>query len=352
MQDHDKHCQNYPSQPHHPHHHHHYSKRVPTSKQYSLDINKDNLNNDNMNTCDMIDPLSAMDANVSDNTRDQIRSSDSSVPSPISSQYMGSNRMPPSDQKRCQNKPNQNKSAQIIDCFPKTTSNRNFQLDNDQGNNSSETTNNVQKDICKDQPHQPSPISNNKINHYHKIHKNVRNRARKFDDDRSSKSAFLGGLFTDLTASEDTLLLENGEVHQMSERSKMSSKDNPTINMPPIFGSISNINNNNSALLCESPGPSGAISKNTRPARKSVNIKSPTKEAVPRRTNDFGEKSSNVDNVQKDKDKRRRKNDIPQNRSVSDQIGIEKAVGPSAKGKKAPQVRISFLNWRINLKIK
>ena len=99
MQDHDKHCQNYPIQPHHPHHHHHYSKRVPTSKQYSLDINKDNLNNDNMNTCDMIDPLSAMDANVSDNTRDQIRSSDSSVPSPISSHYMGSNRMPPSDQK-------------------------------------------------------------------------------------------------------------------------------------------------------------------------------------------------------------------------------------------------------------
>ena len=300
-----------------------------------------------MNICDMIDPLSAMDANVSNNTRDQIRSSDSSVPIPISSQYMGSNRMPPSDQKRCQNKTNQNNSAQqTIDCLPQTTSIRNFQNGNNQGTNSSVTSNNVQNDICTDQlPHQPSPISNNKINHYHKIHKNVRNRARKFDNNRSSKSAFLGGLFTDLTASEDTLLLENGEVHQMNERSKMSSKDHPTIDMPPIFGSISNINNNNSALICESPGASGAISKNTRPARKSVNIKSPTKEAVPKRPNDFGEKSSNVENVQKDNDKRRRKPDIPQNRSVSDQIGIEKAVGPSAKGKKAPQVSISFVKY-------
>ena len=58
----------------------------------------------------MIDPLSAMDANVSDNTRDQIRSSDSSVPKPISSQYKGSNIMPPSDLKRCQNKINRDNS--------------------------------------------------------------------------------------------------------------------------------------------------------------------------------------------------------------------------------------------------
>ena len=293
-----------------------------------------------MNTCDMIDPLSAMDAYVSNNTRDQIRSSDSSVPSPISSQYTASNRMPPSDQKRCQNKINQNNSAQTIDCYPQTSLTRNFQQGNDDSKNTA--ANNVQSDSCRDQTHQPSPISNNKINHYHKIHKNVRNRARKFDNNGSSKSAFLGGLFTDLTASEDTLLLENGEVHQLNERSRMTSKDNPTINMPPIFGSISNMNNNNSALLCESPGASGAISKNTRPARKSVNIKSPSKETVPKRSNDVVDKSSNVDNIQKDKDKRRRNpTDMSQNRSVSDQIGIEKSISPTVKGKKAPQVSIS-----------
>ena len=88
-----------------------------------------------MNTCDMIDPLSAMDAYVSNNTRDQIRSSDSSVPSPISSQYTASNRMPPSDQKRCQNKINQNNSAQTIDCYPQTSLTRNFQQGNDDSKN-------------------------------------------------------------------------------------------------------------------------------------------------------------------------------------------------------------------------
>ena len=298
-----------------------------------------------MNICDMIEPLSAMDASVSNNTRGQIRSSDSSVPSPISSQYMASNRMPSSDQKRCQNKINRINSAQNIDCFPQPqpSSSKPFQTNNDEDGNV-RAGNSVQSESFRDLPNQPSPISNNKINHYHKIHKNVRNRARKFDNNRSSKSAFLGGLFTDLTASEDTLLLENGDVHQMNERSKLSSKD-PTINMPSIFGSISNMNNNNSALICESPGASGAISKNTRPPRKSVNIRSPTKEAVARVNNEVTNTSSNEDkrNVHKD-DKRRRNPDIPQNRSVSDQIGIEKAISPTVKGKKAPQVRILCVN--------
>ena len=289
-----------------------------------------------MNICDMIEPLSAMDANVSNNTRDQIRSSDSSVPSPISSQYMATNRMPSSDQKRCQNKVNRINSAQNIDCFPQSSSSIPFQTNNDDGDNSA--SNDVQSESFRDQPNQPSPISNNKINHYHKIHKNVRNRARKFDNNRSSKSAFLGGLFTDLTASEDTLLLENGDVHQMNERSKLSSKD-PTINMPSIFGSISNMNNNNSALICESPGASGAISKTTRPPRKSVNIRSPTKEAVARINNDVANTSSNGDKKNGHKDDKRRRNPDIHNRTVSDQIGIEKAISP-VKGKKAPQVRI------------
>ena len=66
-----------------------------------------------MNICDKNEPLSAMDANVSDNTRDQIRSSDSSVPKPISSQYKASNIMPPCDPKRCQNKINRDNSLNM-----------------------------------------------------------------------------------------------------------------------------------------------------------------------------------------------------------------------------------------------
>ena len=174
----------------------------------------------------------------------------------------------------------------------------------------------------------------------HKIHKNVRNRARKFDSNRPSKSAFLGGLFTDLTASEDTLLLENGDVHQMNDRSKkLSPLKDQTINMPSIFGSITNVNNNNSALLCDSPVTSGAISKRSRLPRKSVNIQSPKKE-LDRKSNHHVTTNTTLDKEENKNAGNNRKNpDLTHIRSVNDQIGIEKPLASSAKGKKAPQVR-------------
>ena len=121
-----------------------------------------------------------------------------------------------------------------------------------------------------------------KINHYHKIHKNVRNRARKFEGNNSSTPAFLGGLFTDLTASEDTLLLENGEVHQMCETTDVE----PTIKMPSIFGSITNVNSK-SALGRGSPAPSvaGGARKKHHGERKSVVLQSPAKENSVRKDN-------------------------------------------------------------------
>ena len=189
-----------------------------------------------------------MDANVPNNTRDQIRSSDSSVPNEILSQYQARSIMQPSDSKRCQNKMNRGNSLDV----------KGENAQNKECSSNCETTfNNPTFETGSNNNGGTQPIenlynptnSNNKINHYHKIHKNVRNRARKFDSNRPSKSAFLGGLFTDLTASEDTLLLENGEVHQMCERSKLSSND-PTIKMPSIFGSITNINNKNKNFKC------------------------------------------------------------------------------------------------------
>lgn len=288
----------------------------------------------------MKEPLSAMDANVSDNTRDQIRSSDSSVPKPILSQYKASNIMPPGDIKRCQNKINRDNSlntkgetAQNIE-YPSNQQTTTFKNPNIQ--NGSNVDSGTQVENAYDAT---KPISNNKINHYHKIHKNVRNRARKFDNSRPSKSAFLGGLFTDLTASEDTLLLENGEVHQMCERSKLSSND-PMIKMPSIFGSSTNINNN-SALISESPVTSGAISKHNRPPRKSVNIQSPTKE-IDGRSNNPVTMSSIVDAKKSPKDGKNRRNpEVPPNRAVGDQITTlsDKTLEATTKGKKGPQVR-------------
>ena len=55
--------------------------------------------------------------------------------------------------------------------------------------------------------------------------------------------------------------------------------------------------------------------------------------------NDVANTSSNVDKKNGHKDDKRRRNPDIHNRTVSDQIGIEKAISP-VKGKKAPQVRI------------
>ena len=284
------------------------------------------------------------DVTVSNNTRDQIRSSDSSVPNKVLPQNQARNIMQPSDSKRCQNKMNGGNSlevngenAQSKGCSSNTQTmftNPNFQNGSSSGGTQTESFYNPTS-------------SNNKINHYHKIHKNVRNRARKFDSNRPSKSAFLGGLFTDLTASEDTLLLENGEVHPRSERSKLPSND-PMIKMPSIFGSITNINNNNnnnnnSALIRDSPVASGAISKNTRPPRKSVTVKSPAKE-VDTRTGHLVTSTSEVDKENSSRQRRptniHTNPELPGNRSVNDQIGIEKQLSSSVKGKKGPQVSI------------
>ena len=338
-------------QSHHPHHHHHYSKRIP-AKQYSLDM-KDNLN-DNINICDTKGFPSAMDASVSNHNRDQIRSSDSSVPNKSSLQYKPLNKSSEKDAKRCQN--NKDVSHALIYENAQNDSNTDSatcisssKISNLQNIESKNDTNSHVENL-----YNPN-VSNNKINHYHKIHKNVRNRARKFDNDRTSKSAFLGGLFTDLTASEDTLLLENGEVHPMSpikvntssgteklvhpmcERSKLSSND-PTIKMPSIFGSISNVNNNNhnnnnSALMSDSKVASGAISKHNRPIRKSVNIQSPVKELD--RKNEHPKTTTDKERPQKD-NSNRQNTEVPIARP---RIGIEKSLTAPTKGKKGPQVR-------------
>ena len=338
-------------QSHHPHHHHHYSKRIP-AKQYSLDM-KDNLN-DNINTCDTKGFPSAMDASVSNHNRDLIRSSDSSVPNKSSLQYKPLNKSSEKDAKRCQN--NKDVSHALIYENAQNDSNTDSATCISSSKISNlqniEIKNNTNSHV--ENSYNPN-VSNNKINHYHKIHKNVRNRARKFDNDRTSKSAFLGGLFTDLTASEDTLLLENGEVHPMSpikvntlsgtdkmvhpmcERSKLSSND-PTIKMPSIFGSISNVNNNNhnnnnSALMSDSPVASGAISKHNRPIRKSVNIQSPVKELD--RKNEHPKTTTDKERPQKD-NSNRQNTEVPIARP---RIGIEKSLTAPTKGKKGPQVR-------------
>ena len=282
----------------------------------------------------MQDPLSAMDATVSTNAKDTIRSSDSSVPSKLSSDCQARNNMPPSDLKRCQKTTNNGifcngQSAQSTE--DSATPNTRLNDSNFRDFHRSELSGSEFENVC-------NTNSNTKLNHYHKIHKNVRNRARKFDSDKPSAHAFLGGLFTDLTASEDTLLLENGEVHQVCERSKLASND-PTIKMPSIFDSITNVNKN-SALMHDSKA-TGAISKNARPLKKSVSLKSPAKNNVSR--NDpviptSAEKEGGLD--RQGSFYSRHDSAVVGNRSPNDQIGVDKQYSSAAKGKKGPQVSI------------